>query len=416
MRTLARACTLALSLAAACFGETPPLRTFPSPPPAESKATEIFDTRRLFLAPAMHPVDPQMFAAKEGITPVFYEGEPYAGKLTRVFAWVGFPEGPGPFPGIVLVHGGGGTAYRDWVKLWMSRGYAAIAMDTNGAIPLTEDGMRVQPKTHVFCGPSDKGNGFAVSDQPPQDQWVYHAVTSVIRGHSLLRSSPRVDPDRIGITGISWGGVMTEIAAAVDTRFKCAAPVYGSGFLGEDSFWLEKHFQDLHASRIENWIRLWDPSQYVAKIRIPLLFVNGTNDRFFRLGPWLKTTRLAPGPVSISLRVRLTHGNPPHGDPAEIGLFMDSHLKGGRPLPVITEQGRDGDSAWVKFSSADDLTAYRFNYTTDTGPWFTRNWLNAPAKPEAGRLSATVPAGTTAYYFNLTIARAANISSPPVIP
>ena len=34
-----------------------------------------------------------------------------------------------------LVHGGGGTAFADWVKLWNSRGYAAIAMDNCGSIP-----------------------------------------------------------------------------------------------------------------------------------------------------------------------------------------------------------------------------------------------------------------------------------------
>ena len=36
---------------------------------------------------------------------------------------------------MVLVHGGGGTAFAEWVKAWTSRGYAAIAMDTCGQIP-----------------------------------------------------------------------------------------------------------------------------------------------------------------------------------------------------------------------------------------------------------------------------------------
>jgi hypothetical protein len=34
-------------------------------------------------------------------------------------------------PGIVLLHGGGGTAFESWVKLWVDRGYAAIAIDTS---------------------------------------------------------------------------------------------------------------------------------------------------------------------------------------------------------------------------------------------------------------------------------------------
>ena len=47
----------------------------------------------------------------------------------------------------------------------------------------------------------------------------------VILAHSLLRSWPRVDPERIGLTGISWGGYLTCIATGVDNRFKFAIPV-----------------------------------------------------------------------------------------------------------------------------------------------------------------------------------------------
>jgi len=64
---------------------------------------------------------------------VYYEGEPFHGKPTRVFAYVGRPEGKGPFPGVVLVHGGGGKAFSAWADHWAKRGYVAIAMDTAGA-------------------------------------------------------------------------------------------------------------------------------------------------------------------------------------------------------------------------------------------------------------------------------------------
>ena len=39
------------------------------------------------------------------------------------------------FRAVVLVHGGGGTAFSEWVKLWAKRGYAAIAMDLAGCGP-----------------------------------------------------------------------------------------------------------------------------------------------------------------------------------------------------------------------------------------------------------------------------------------
>ncbi len=86
-------------------------------------------TPEMLRAPAIRPASG--FHA-EGQEALFFDGLPWKGKPTRVFAWVGMPKlEPGKkAPGIVLVHGGGGTAFEAWVRLWMSRGYAAIAMDT----------------------------------------------------------------------------------------------------------------------------------------------------------------------------------------------------------------------------------------------------------------------------------------------
>ena len=57
------------------------------------------------------------FAAEGTIQPLFFDGLPYQGKPTRVFAWLGLPAGrSGQVPGVVLVHGGGGTAFKEWVQ------------------------------------------------------------------------------------------------------------------------------------------------------------------------------------------------------------------------------------------------------------------------------------------------------------
>ena len=63
---------------------------------------------------------------------LFYDGLPWKGRPTRVFAYYGAPAQPAGtrVPAMVLVHGGGGTAFDSWIRLWNSRGYAAIAMDT----------------------------------------------------------------------------------------------------------------------------------------------------------------------------------------------------------------------------------------------------------------------------------------------
>ena len=72
-----------------------------------------------------------------GVHSLIYAGELYRGKPTRVFAYYASPKtlgkgGDDKMPGIVLVHGGGGAAFKNWAELWAKRGYAAIAMDLAG--------------------------------------------------------------------------------------------------------------------------------------------------------------------------------------------------------------------------------------------------------------------------------------------
>lgn len=92
-------------------------------------------------APAVWPCT---HLSEEGISGLFFAGVPYRNQPTRVFAWLGLPEGASAqqrVPGVVLVHGGGGTAFARWVRWWCARGFAAIAMDTCGAMPLPDTGI-----------------------------------------------------------------------------------------------------------------------------------------------------------------------------------------------------------------------------------------------------------------------------------
>ena len=59
------------------------------------------------------------------IRALFFRGADYKGAETRVFAYLGLPagaDGETRAPGVVLVHGGGGTAYKEWVRAWTDRG------------------------------------------------------------------------------------------------------------------------------------------------------------------------------------------------------------------------------------------------------------------------------------------------------
>src|SRR5439155_3113860 len=101
--------------------------------------------------------------------------------------------------------------------------------------------------------------------------WTYHAVANVIKGVSLLRSLPEVDPERIGVTGISWGGYLTCIVAGLDQRLKVAVPVYGCGHIHENSAW-NKTFAGLPEGQRSRWIENWEPSRYIDQATMPVLF------------------------------------------------------------------------------------------------------------------------------------------------
>src|SRR3954467_3698086 len=56
-------------------------------------------------------------ADEDRVRSVFFAGEPLVGMPTKVFAYIGLPEGASKtsrVPGVVCVHGGGGTAFAEW--------------------------------------------------------------------------------------------------------------------------------------------------------------------------------------------------------------------------------------------------------------------------------------------------------------
>ena len=334
-----------------------------------------------------------------GVRALYFESVAWKGKPTRVFAYYGAPAGK-KLPAIVLIHGGGGTAFAEWVRMWNKRGYAAIAMDTCGNLPekaTIEKPWDPKKQHHEFGGPAGWG-GFAQIDEPITDQWSYHAVAAAVFAHSLIRSFPEVDPKRIGVTGISWGGYLTDIVSGIDDRFRFAAPVYGCGFLGEDSAWL-KNFAQMGAEREKKWLSLWDPSVYLPNSKRPMLWVTGTNDFAYPFPSLRKSYRLPKGPLTLAIRVRMVHNHPDGAKPEEILAFADSILRKGTPLPQITKTTHET----VEYKSKRPVVKAELNFTRDSGKWQERKWSIVPAQLDAKshKASAPVPEGATASYFNL---------------
>jgi dienelactone hydrolase len=96
------------------------------------------------------------------------------------------PDGPGPFPVVILLHGCGGLGVNQ--TLWAERlndwGYAAFILDSFGP-----RGVR------SVCAPA------AQSSVTQQDR-----ASDVISAALWLRGEPGIDPGRIGVLGTSHGG------------------------------------------------------------------------------------------------------------------------------------------------------------------------------------------------------------------
>ena len=378
---------------------------------AHPRPQPVWNLKALGKTPATHPAEG--ITAKE-VRTLFYDGATFQGKPTRVFAYYGAPVVPAgkKVPAMVLVHGGGGTAFDSWVRLWNSRGYAAIAMDLCGCVPLGSYGKW---QRHEQGGPPGWG-GFDQLDQPFADQWTGQAIADIILAHSLIRSFPEVDANRIGVTGISWGGYLTCIVAGVDHRFKFAVPVYGCGFLGENSAWLSQ-FTAMGQEKSSEWLTQWDPSAYLGDATLPMLWVTGSNDFAYPMDSLQRSYRRARGSRTLCVRVRMPHAHGGAGEnPAEILAFANRVCNHDAPLAKITRQGREVHEVWARYESKTPITKAELNFTTADGKWQDRKWETIPATVDAAhrQVKAALPAGTKVYYLNLVDERELVVSTEHV--
>ncbi len=324
------------------------------------------------------------------IQKVYYAGEEFQGRPTRVFAFVARPKGDGPFPGIVLVHGGGGTAFSQWAELWAREGYAAIAMDLAGNEVL-DDGSRKR----LEDGGPGQSDGEKIRDfeeNEYKNMWTYHAAADIMRAHSLLRSLPYVDSERTAAAGISWGGYLTSMIAGIDDRFRVVVPVYGCGDLKRNSFWT-KDLERLNSADSERWIQFFDPIQYVGRAKCRLFFAAGTDDFAYPLDIHYNTYAKAPQ-ADVRLQVHMPHGHEAGWAPKEIAAYVNSVLNGTPELPCLGKiswkrepDGTISVSAPVKYNPDAAKTAL-LHYSTDLGgftddrKWNVREWADLPAKIE----------------------------------
>ncbi|MBD8387282.1 S9 family peptidase [Dysgonomonas sp. BGC7] len=133
------------------------------------------------------------------------------------------PEGKGPFPAVVNMHGHWPDAKRTEItqttaQLLAMNGYVCINLDAWGA------GERGTNHEHEYHGSSLGASLLNIGKTLLGLQ-----LTDNIRAVDLLCSLPYVQKQNIGATGASGGGNQTMWLSAVDNRIKAAVPVVSVG-------------------------------------------------------------------------------------------------------------------------------------------------------------------------------------------
>ena len=343
-------------------------------------------------------------SATAGVKAVFLAGPQYQGKETRVFAWYGVPETAASdvkVPGIVLVHGGLGTAFAEWVKRWNDCGFAAIAIDMFGGLP-AKDGAyctKNPPERHEFSGP-DPDSKFKDVDLVPEEQWPYHAVAGIISAASFLASLPNVDGGKIGLTGISWGGYAAALAAGYDDRFRFVMPVYGCG--GFET--LKVVPPTASAKKIRKFASLWDPENTLSDAKMPILWVNGANDPWFDVFNWNQSASLSPRSYR-ALRPAMPHGQYEGEVPPELEAFAKTVLAG-KEFPGFTKVKYNEDTLQLgaKWHSDVKIAKAEIVWTRASGCWNDCLFRVFPAtlNRENDTVVGDLPDDWTAAYLSLT--------------
>ena len=254
-----------------------------------------------------------------GAFAAFYFVSERAGRTpVEVYAVRGVPTGRGPFPGILHYHGGGQTANPDHVETLVRLGYACVSFDWTGP---AEGRRHVTRWGHVARD---------IYTTDPTRSWLVHCVSAARQALTLLADHPRVDPTRLGVFGISWGGYQTWLLNGIDPRLRAAVAIYGCG-RSIDQMNNAASPVPMRPAEARCWRRLLDPASYAAAQHGPLLFLNGTNDFF----GWMDTAESLERRLDARHRVAFeAHQNHCMASLSETMLaWFDTHLKGGRRFP-----------------------------------------------------------------------------------
>jgi hypothetical protein len=134
------------------------------------------------------------------------------------------PEGQGPFPAVVSMHG-------HWREGKMAESVQSLghSLAKNGYVSLVIDAFGSGERTTIHGDFEYHGANLGASLMNIGESLLGVQVADNMRAVDLLISLPYVDAENIGATGASGGGNQTMWFAALDERIKAAMPIVSVG-------------------------------------------------------------------------------------------------------------------------------------------------------------------------------------------
>ncbi|MEV7662476.1 S9 family peptidase [Paenarthrobacter sp. NPDC089316] len=179
-----------------------------------------------------------------------------------VHGWVVLPEGPGPHPVLLTIHGGPFSQYTgaffDEAQVYAAAGYAVVMCNPRGSSGYgQEHGRAIKGR----MGSLDMQDVLAFLD-------------------AALASHASLNPEQVGIMGGSYGGYLTAWIIAHEHRFKGA--IVERGFLDPVSFqgssdigWF---FGGEYAGETREQLDAQSPMAVIDNVRTPTLVIHSEND------------------------------------------------------------------------------------------------------------------------------------------
>jgi len=354
----------------------------------------------------------------------------FKGTEARIAAYYTFPAKSKEFyppksikhPAFVWSHGGGQRADRNRGIYFAKQGYATLDINWLGRpvekdIEVNTDWGKVDPTQgpRFYSKALRKGwkrnlqpDEFTIDPviSPRNSNWFLLAVAAR-RAITFLEQQDEVDPERIGFTGFSMGGMITALTAP-DSRLKAVAPfVGGTGFKyvdfpGVEGSGLSVHFRN---NDLELYKNTMDPSSYWPQAKCPVMFISSTNDFHSAFDRIYRSMALLKHPNwRVTTNVHANHGPGPE-QWVMLNQWFDQYLKRVEQnipeTPPSSLTVKDGVATFtVEPEAPDRLVETEVYYSYDSNSR-TRFWNRAKTSEvtQGERVELTVHDGVPLYVF-----------------